>query len=444
MRDDEEAYLAGFFQALEEGPLEPDDPRYVPLYENSDEQDDPVEILARNIRYTAGASVQLFSGFRGTGKSTELRRLRARLRARGYLVLLVDLANYLNLSDRIDVSDFLMAVAGSVGDLVVDEGHVVDNPARVGYWQRFLDFLKNTSINPQEIGIEAGLPGAKLNLKANLRNDPVFVRRLQDRMATHLGAFVEDVRKYFAGLTDLLIHYDQVEPGRIVLLVDSVEKIRGASANANEVQASVEVLFASHSDKLRIPSYHVVYTVPPYLKVRYAGLGGEYGLGGVQILPTLKVRAAQARTPHQPGLDALEKVVACRGDWKRLLGDRVVLDRLSDMSGGHLRDLLRFMADLIVRARSLPVSEAVVGRAIEQLRQEYLPIAENDARWLARIAETNRAELADLSDLPNLARFLDTHLVLCYRNGAEWYDVHPLVRDVVREHAPAQGAAETP
>ena len=33
------------------------------------------------------------------------------------------------------------------------------------------------------------------------------------------------------------------------------------------------------------------------------------------------------------------------------------------------------------------------------------------------------------------ARFLDTHLVLCYRNGAEWYDVHPLVRDLVLEQA---------
>ena len=34
-------------------------------------------------------------------------------------------------------------------------------------------------------------------------------------------------------------------------------------------------------------------------------------------------------------------------------------------------------------------------------------------------------------NLYNLSRFFDTHLVLGYRNGGEWYDVHPLLRDEV-------------
>lgn len=36
-----------------------------------------------------------------------------------------------------------------------------------------------------------------------------------------------------------------------------------------------------------------------------------------------------------------------------------------------------------------------------------------------------------------LARFFDTHLVLCYRNGDEWYDVHPLVSEQVCKQAAA-------
>ena len=35
--------------------------------------------------------------------------------------------------------------------------------------------------------------------------------------------------------------------------------------------------------------------------------------------------------------------------------------------------------------------------------------------------------MEDLAALPSLSRFFDTHLVLFYRNGEEWYDVHPLV-----------------
>jgi hypothetical protein len=442
---DEEAYLREFFQALEEGPLEPTDKRYVALYEDSAlEQDDPIEILARNITYTAGDSVQLFSGFRGTGKSTELRRLRVTLQERGYRVFLADMSHYLNLSSRVDVSDFLMAVAGATGELVAEGNILATDPTKLGYWQRCIDFLTRTRIDLKELGVEAGIPGGKLNLKANLRSDPRFVRRLQDQMANHLGAFVEHIRQYFTELSNHLIAEDVAAPSKLVLLVDSVERIRGSSANAEEVQSSVETLFASHADKLRIPGYHVVYTVPPYLKVRYAGLGGEYGLGGVQVLPTLKVRVRGTDRPFPPGLDALERVVANRGDWGRLLGRRETLDRLSVTSGGHLRDLLRLVTDLIVRAKTLPVSNATVDRAIEQLRQEYLPIADADARWLMRISRTNRAELEELGSLPSLARFLDTHLVLCYRNGAEWYDLHPLIRDVVEDQVAHPGSAVLP
>lgn len=34
-----------------------------------------------------------------------------------------------------------------------------------------------------------------------------------------------------------------------------------------------------------------------------------------------------------------------------------------------------------------------------------------------------------MDDLPQLARFFDTNLVLNYRNGEDWYDVHPLLAD---------------
>lgn len=124
-------------------------------------------------------------------------------------------------------------------------------------------------------------------------------------------------------------------------------------------------------------------------------------------------------------------MVRARGDWERLLGDRATLDRLSSYSGGHLRDLMRMLGDTILRSTTLPADSSTVERAVSQLRSEFLPIADADARWLARIAETHEAELEETSRLPALARFLDTHLVLCYWNGHEWYDVHPIVHEEV-------------
>jgi hypothetical protein len=69
------------------------------------------------------------------------------------------------------------------------------------------------------------------------------------------------------------------------------------------------------------------------------------------------------------------------------------------------------------------------------VRGNYLPIAIDDAQWLHDI------ELVRGSMLPNtepasvnrLTRFLDTHFVLYFTNGKEWYDIHPLIRDEVSE-----------
>jgi hypothetical protein len=63
-----------------------------------------------------------------------------------------------------------------------------------------------------------------------------------------------------------------------------------------------------------------------------------------------------------------------------------------------------------------------------------LPIPEDHLVWLKRITQTHATCLEKDADLPTLAQFLDNRLVLNYRNGSDWYDVHPLLRDVVDTH----------
>ena len=72
-------FLKSFYQALSDRPLDPvDDQRmYVPLYEDpTSAPTDPVHEMQTTIEWSSVESAQLFSGFRGTGKSTELRRLK--------------------------------------------------------------------------------------------------------------------------------------------------------------------------------------------------------------------------------------------------------------------------------------------------------------------------------------------------------------------------------
>ena len=55
------------------------------IWEHSDH--DPVRRLRKHILWTEIQSLQLFSGFSGSGKSTQLRRLQRDLETKGYLVV---------------------------------------------------------------------------------------------------------------------------------------------------------------------------------------------------------------------------------------------------------------------------------------------------------------------------------------------------------------------
>src|SRR5205807_10136167 len=108
-------------------------------------------------------------------------------------------------------------------------------------------------------------------------------------------------------------------------------------------------------------------------------------------------------------------------------------EKLTEICGGHFRDLLRLLREVVLRAETWPVSDEVLDRARREVRGHYLPIAIDDAVWLAKLAALRECSLpsVEAADVSRLTRFLDTHFVLYLRNGEEWYDVHPLIRDEV-------------
>ena len=437
MTPEDRIFLKMFFQNLVNQPLDPSDKRYVPLYGDPElVEEDPVQRLAHAIEWTS-ESVQLLSGYRGTGKSTELRRLKTRLDESGYLVFLCDVEDYLNLTTPIDVSNFLMAAAGAFGEAVNERLEKDGHPSHEGYWERFRTFWGALGIEAPKLSASIGTGPVSIGIRANLKSAPAFKEQLQKHLAGHLGALVADVRKFLEDCVKRLReHYGDRE---IVLLLDSVEHVRGTLADAEDVYGSVEELFTDHSEKLHLPNLHVVYTVPPYLKVRHANLGSLYEPGGLKVLPAFKLCTRRGdRIPES--FDAMERVVSRRGDWRRLLGEeRPLLDRLIHSSGGHLRDLLRLLAEVLLRAKSLPVPERTVDAAIDKVRSGFLPIPNNDALWLAEIADGHQRPVPNRIGLLSLGWFFSTHLTVCDRNGEEWYDVHPLVATHVRAQAERAG-----
>ena len=407
-------------------PLSPGDPFYQPLYEML-ECDDPVELLETHIEFSGNESRQFFSGFRGSGKTTELLRLKKRMEENGHLVFYADVLQYINPAQAIDITDLLIVIAGAFSDAVEKAFPGIDKRAE-SYWQRFWNYLTTTTVHVEELKLTPVKDVAELKLA--LKDTPSFRQKLQESMSNRLYELEAQVKKFFE---DYVKELRKQYPGRqVVFLVDQLEQVRGSLFNEREVISSVERLFSLHSSRLDLPYIHVIYTVPPWLKFVYPA---------AQVVILHSVRQWEKdfeRTPCGQGGDCLLELVKKRfgpTGLVRFFGDESRAHLFIGLCGGHFRDLLRLFLESILRAKQLPVTDEVIKTSIIAVRTSFLPIAAEDAIWLQSISESRASGLINTSpeSVARFTRFLDTHFVLYLRNGEEWYDIHPLIRDEVRD-----------
>jgi hypothetical protein len=412
--------LKKFFNNLEDRPLEPGDSFYYPFLADSD--DDPIAELAGRISFSQSQSVNLFTGQRGCGKSTEFRRLQKILVDDGCEVFLLDMREYMNLTTPVEISDFLISIMVALSEAV--ERRYKKTPHNRGYVERLVDVLTS------DVKMEAASLGG---IKASLKDDPSFKEQLQQKAKGHIARIVNGAHGFAREIVELIRAQHHDEDKKVVLLVDSVEQLRGVgAAGSNEMYKSVENLFSGHADSLQIPMLHIVYTIPPYLTPLAPGLGRQLGSNLGCTLPCIHVQTKNNQT-DPAGLAILHELVKRRcPEARQTIFSEQQLDELGKASGGDLRDFFRLIRDCLVKASTrneYPVSDKVLEQTLNHSRREMLPIAEKDKLWLAKIHATKQAELDSIERLPELARFFDTKLVLNYRNGDDWYDVHPLLRD---------------
>ncbi len=424
-------FLKTLYQNLTDKPLQPDDPFYEPIYKPIDDGDDePIDLLEKHVAWTPVESVQFFSGFRGSGKTTELFRFRKRLRDKGYFVVYADALNYLNPAGPIDISDLLLVLAGAFSDGVNER--LEKKVETESYWERFVNFVGRANISELVLKVSDPTKMIGADVKVNLRENPTFRQKFQKVLSQHVIALKQDINKFFEDCVKA-IRAERGDETEVVFIFDSLEQLRGSLANEAAVIDSVVSLFENHQGKLAFPYVHSVYTVPPWLKFTLPGMLKSQPV----IIPSVRQwNNNPERTAYAKGANALHSFAKRRlGDngIKRVFGDENRIARLIAVCGGHFRDLLMLLRETLLRAKTLPVPDTLLERAILEVRRQYLPISVSDARWLDHIAKKRRPDQDGESDAGRLARFLDSHMVLYLLNGEEWYDIHPLIREEVEK-----------
>jgi hypothetical protein len=418
------AVLREWVKRLSGEPIPPTDDRYVPLQEAGRGAVDSIFGL---ITLKSHATAQLLSGPNGSGKTTELLRLKQDLERAGFTVVLVDMLRYVSQSASIDAVEFLIALGLALGEAMLDEAE----EKRRGFASRFRSFLDRVKVSidvgPAKLagsteGFSAAIPGLSLDIdvRKEVRSSQPFVEELRARLAFQLGELYDEVAQFCEELVAEDLERRPESKG-VVLLVDSLEKLRNAP--------SVRNLFVRDSDKLHFRSLHVVYTVPPLLQFEAPGVLPFDGT--VRAVPVPHVRGRDG-APFEPGIAQMEEVVRLRVDWKQLLGDDDLLRTVILASGGHLRDLFRILEEIIAsafgRGVDLPVGRGHVEDALATVARDFSSITSENAECLRRVdAQGGHVEWTT-GEGERLAGLLDTHMLLSHLNGETWYEVHPLAR----------------
>lgn len=424
-----------------EQPLEyQNDSRYVDLFDDPSGNGPTLRgksigaSIMKSIKLRQAPTCQFFSGYVGTGKSTELKVLQHRLETFGYKVLYVDFSQFHDLNHKLEIVDFCFLIAGAFGEAA---GKLLGDPMdKPSYWSRLKSFVTKTEISLDELKLK--VPG--VDLKSTLRHgDAEFWDEARKRLSGSIGILKREAHEHIEDWRTKLLNKFPNSAG-IVFILDSLERLRGNEFRFVEVMESIIDLINDHHDFLQIPNCHTVITVPPYTGFFGKALQKSFGGRSHKPLPAVKVIDRKTREPYKAGVEAMIKVLGKRVDLDAIFGTthRQCLEDLVFNSAGHLKTALLFLQSLIFDLAGSDTGQ--IPRITQNILADFKEEANNAVRpedipALELIRRETSLENLTRDQLYSLSRFIDSNYVLCYQNGEGWFQVHPLLMDNVARRA---------
>ena len=442
--------IKALYQALDfEHALDLDDPADQRLYVadlHSEDGLSPVDEMRASIEMSLRPGTWLFTGHRGVGKSTELRRMAHDLRAKGgFYVVVADMDKRINLAEPIKIETLLVSLAAALADQI---DHDLGGQRAKGHLAgRLWDWLTRTEVNLTALNAKFGEAG----FTATLRDNPSFRAQVQSALESSTGTWFEQVKAFIQeAVHDVRLR--RGEPTQVVLVLDSLERLRVSGTNAKDCYEAIVQTFDVNGHYLKLDHVHAVYSVPPFLPYLVPRVGGYFGVE-VYKLPLVKVfttpdllLGAQAVMPNPTGIAGMVQSIVKRYPAVDELMPRAVLERLALASSGSMRDFFRLVKSVCtkaeVRQSTLPLQDDSLPTLAERALRDEMPLADEDLKRLARVRVTHGGGLDSMDNLHKVARLFDGGLILSYRNGAgDWCEVQYLLHSLIEPHLGEAGKA---
>ena len=404
----------------------------------------------------------LFTGHIGCGKSTELRRLQKELEDEEFHVVYFESSEDLEMAD-VDIIDVLLVIAKrisqsldklsiaepkglknmlqKVSELLMTEVEVAASGNIPGVGKVAVDTEKGkleveTAMGKASASSKDGFSLAALGIgeiTVKAKNDA----RLREKLNQYLGPRKTELLR--------LINTELIEPGiaqlkqqnlkGLVVIVDNLDRIHNSVKSFGKPQQ--EYLFVDQGEILTKLNCHMIYTIPLALKFsnEYSNLRQRFN-NAPQFLPMVSIKLRDG-TPCQEGIDLLKQMVLARKfpslsteerlkHCSEIFDEEASFERLCQISGGHVRDLLQLLTSWVEEEMELPLTLDTLEDVIaERCNEMSLAISEEEWDLLRQVQQTK-----NVSDEQGYQKLIHSRMVFEYREKRKsWFDVNPILAE---------------
>ena len=269
---------------------------------------DIISRLAGRIQLAEGnPTCQVLAGHKGSGKSTELLRLKKRLESdrSPHFVVYVEADEDIDRND-VDFPDVLIAIVRQTAAQLKEHAGINLKP---GYFKDRLKRLKDfftSEINFESFELDFGL----MKLAGVIKGSPDARARIRELLEP-------DTNNWLSAANDVIsqavLELDRQGKKGLVVLMDDLDKMV-VREHAGTGCGTDEYLFVNRAAQLTAFQCHVVYTMPLSLAYSHQELAVRASYGGaVPLVPMTKVAARPPDTgAYPPGVEKFREIIARR------------------------------------------------------------------------------------------------------------------------------------
>jgi hypothetical protein len=376
-------------------------------------EDSPLQELETLLRFAKRRPKILFTGHRGSGKSTELAQLRLLLEDE-FQVVNFSVKRSINLFD-IQYTDVLLALAIELFKSATDQKLKVAESLMKDIYLWFKKDISSevTTDETDQANIAASLNAYVFKLESKLGTESSTRKIIREKIEPRLAQLLERV--------NLIVGEVESQSNKKVLII--IEDLDKADlANAKEI-------FCGHSMSLTQPDCSIIYTFPIALRHDNDFINICLNFDEPSVLPIFKIQT-HTGARDENGIRELQRIILSRIE-SRLISPAAI-ERITLLSGGLPRELVtlaRRACLIAIRRDATEISEEIVLEAANRHRNDYRVLLTRQQVELLKQVQSEKSMENDESHralLHNLS-------VLEYRNHHIWYDVHPIVRELLAE-----------